>query len=120
MRRAGGVGGVKRGGAKVLRRARGRLAGGNLLTFSTTSGRRKYINHLSRLRRGQHHVTTELDIVCRSGQGASVQLVSAIGYCNPAGEMLFETVIDRKSTRLNSSHQIISYAVFCLKKKKII
>src|SRR5438552_10823496 len=27
---------------------------------------------------------------------------------------------DRKSTRLNSSHQIISYAVFCLKKKKYI
>src|SRR5260363_260401 len=26
-------------------------------------------------------------------------------------------IIDRKSTRLNSSHQIISYAVFCLKKK---
>src|SRR5258708_28743803 len=26
---------------------------------------------------------------------------------------------DRKSTRLNSSHQIISYAVFCLKKKNI-
>src|SRR5258708_29320564 len=29
-----------------------------------------------------------------------------------------EVVGDRKSTRLNSSHQIISYAVFCLKKKK--
>src|SRR5438552_5742823 len=28
------------------------------------------------------------------------------------------SVGDRKSTRLNSSHQIISYAVFCLKKKK--
>src|SRR5258708_15179872 len=28
--------------------------------------------------------------------------------------------LDRKSTRLNSSHQIISYAVFCLKKKKCI
>src|SRR5438552_11514908 len=28
------------------------------------------------------------------------------------------SAIDRKSTRLNSSHQIISYAVFCLKKKK--
>src|SRR5438034_11776865 len=28
--------------------------------------------------------------------------------------------IDRKSTRLNSSHTVISYAVFCLKKKKII
>src|SRR3712207_7837610 len=31
---------------------------------------------------------------------------------------LFE--LDRKSTRLNSSHANISYAVFCLKKKKII
>src|SRR5258708_39614768 len=28
------------------------------------------------------------------------------------------SLADRKSTRLNSSHQIISYAVFCLKKKK--
>src|SRR5258708_11743278 len=28
------------------------------------------------------------------------------------------SIPDRKSTRLNSSHQIISYAVFCLKKKK--
>src|SRR5438105_8392499 len=27
---------------------------------------------------------------------------------------------DRKSTRLNSSHEWISYAVFCLKKKKIV
>src|SRR3712207_7832493 len=30
-----------------------------------------------------------------------------------------DTLIDRKSTRLNSSHANISYAVFCLKKKKI-
>src|SRR3712207_7332117 len=29
-----------------------------------------------------------------------------------------EAVVDRKSTRLNSSHANISYAVFCLKKKK--
>src|SRR2546426_7175174 len=29
------------------------------------------------------------------------------------------TEVDRKSTRLNSSHLVISYAVFCLKKKKI-
>src|SRR5256885_12833127 len=28
--------------------------------------------------------------------------------------------LDRKSTRLNSSHLVISYAVFCLKKKKVI
>src|SRR5260221_9898706 len=28
-------------------------------------------------------------------------------------------IVDRKSTRLNSSHTVISYAVFCLKKKKL-
>src|SRR2546427_3309086 len=33
-------------------------------------------------------------------------------------ETLVATVEDRKSTRLNSSHSQISYAVFCLKKKK--
>src|SRR5205807_6895545 len=32
--------------------------------------------------------------------------------------LLYETNKDRKSTRLNSSHLVISYAVFCLKKKK--
>src|SRR2546422_11519948 len=32
---------------------------------------------------------------------------------------IFEPVRDRKSTRLNSSHGYISYAVFCLKKKKM-
>src|SRR2546426_3745335 len=31
-----------------------------------------------------------------------------------------ERAVDRKSTRLNSSHLVISYAVFCLKKKKHI
>src|SRR5258708_31390105 len=34
-----------------------------------------------------------------------------------ADEVGLGKTIDRKSTRLNSSHQIISYAVFCLKKK---
>src|SRR5256885_12925628 len=34
----------------------------------------------------------------------------------PAGG--FQFILDRKSTRLNSSHLVISYAVFCLKKKK--
>src|SRR5690625_6923802 len=34
-------------------------------------------------------------------------------------ECYLKTATDRKSTRLNSSHVAISYAVFCLKKKKI-
>src|SRR5438552_5383520 len=35
------------------------------------------------------------------------------------GPQTVEPAGDRKSTRLNSSHQIISYAVFCLKKKNV-
>src|SRR5574341_1701433 len=35
-----------------------------------------------------------------------------------AAEPFLGGCADRKSTRLNSSHQLISYAVFCLKKKK--
>src|SRR2546426_8891477 len=34
------------------------------------------------------------------------------------GRLVQEKELDRKSTRLNSSHLVISYAVFCLKKKK--
>src|SRR3712207_6890868 len=34
------------------------------------------------------------------------------------GAKMEEVILDRKSTRLNSSHANISYAVFCLKKKK--
>src|SRR5436190_18635160 len=36
----------------------------------------------------------------------------------PAGRRPAHDPRDRKSTRLNSSHTVISYAVFCLKKKK--
>src|SRR2546426_5671618 len=36
----------------------------------------------------------------------------------PIAFNLVGALLDRKSTRLNSSHLVISYAVFCLKKKK--
>src|SRR5256885_6571932 len=36
----------------------------------------------------------------------------------PRGRFSSRAAADRKSTRLNSSHLVISYAVFCLKKKK--
>src|SRR5258708_22394309 len=44
--------------------------------------------------------------------GVSTQKVGDVA------QSLMGVAPDRKSTRLNSSHQIISYAVFCLKKKK--
>src|SRR5256885_15774747 len=43
----------------------------------------------------------------------------ALPRSSPAGFAVFFGVGDRKSTRLNSSHLVISYAVFCLKKKNL-
>src|SRR2546428_8835671 len=45
--------------------------------------------------------------------GVDAELGRAVGGFHPNGQAQ-----DRKSTRLNSSHDQISYAVFCLKKKK--
>src|SRR5690348_17445400 len=57
------------------------------------------------------------------GSGSQPGTVGSIGYSElvrPGSQLKAksQTVIDRKSTRLNSSHPSISYAVFCLKKKK--
>src|SRR3989454_1839422 len=49
-------------------------------------------------------------------QGQTIRI--AIGAPLTGGAATFGVEIDRKSTRLNSSHLVISYAVFCLKKKK--
>src|SRR2546426_6803926 len=56
------------------------------------------------------------------GQALPAVLLSFIfGYLDEANQhwvLYANDPIDRKSTRLNSSHLVISYAVFCLKKKK--
>src|SRR5256885_10252298 len=50
----------------------------------------------------------------RSGEGAPDQDAADVERL----EAVVAPCADRKSTRLNSSHLVISYAVFCLKKKK--
>src|SRR2546429_6504374 len=52
--------------------------------------------------------------------GAAAVDMESLAVAEVAGshELPFIAVRDRKSTRLNSSHGYISYAVFCLKKKK--
>src|SRR3712207_7975414 len=47
-------------------------------------------------------------------EGISLRALRCVFF---SGEPLSEALVDRKSTRLNSSHANISYAVFCLKKK---
>src|SRR2546422_7760400 len=53
----------------------------------------------------------------QSGGNPNTTTCSNCGQPVPAGARF--CMQDRKSTRLNSSHGYISYAVFCLKKKKI-
>src|SRR2546421_6994514 len=64
--------------------------------------------------------TTSVAILDRAAAGGITFLDTADVY--PLGGGLdtvgrTEEILDRKSTRLNSSHDQISYAVFCLKKK---
>src|SRR5438270_11258062 len=54
----------------------------------------------------------------RAASSKAVAMVVIAGRPDPHGHRLRGGGADRKSTRLNSSHSQISYAVFCLKKKK--
>src|SRR5207247_9417446 len=60
-----------------------------------------------------------LQIIIREGWGVLFQKLGNIVVTRfyPVWIDRYDT-LDRKSTRLNSSHEWISYAVFCLKKKK--
>src|SRR3712207_8964539 len=61
----------------------------------------------------EHHTVIDARGAVRSVQAAEITL--------PAHELAaIWSPIDRKSTRLNSSHANISYAVFCLKKNKTL
>src|SRR2546427_8983143 len=76
-------------------------------------------------------LTLATDIAAAKARGAGLLVVDPrrVGLANKAdvwlqvrpgtdGALALGLVQDRKSTRLNSSHSQISYAVFCLKKKK--
>src|SRR5690625_6913140 len=63
----------------------------------------------------------ELMDVIQKATSANVYVKETeIGYVmeDPSKNRILLTTKDRKSTRLNSSHVAISYAVFCLKKKR--
>src|SRR2546426_7489451 len=70
--------------------------------------------------RSSHHGApfTEGDVRGICGIAESTKDLTAIGRFGIGFKSVY--ALDRKSTRLNSSHLVISYAVFCLKKKKKI
>src|SRR2546430_12937913 len=58
------------------------------------------------------HVLESVPLIAAEDTRHTLKLLTHFGLRRPLAE------VDRKSTRLNSSHSQISYAVFCLKKKK--
>src|SRR5207244_10966848 len=78
--------------------------------------------HLSRAHRDLHSFPTRRssDLTRQRARDAPPRQSagSRRSRCSPTSPTPARVRLDRKSTRLNSSHQIISYAVFCLKKKK--
>src|SRR2546429_2621825 len=67
-------------------------------------------------RRGQQSVQGDLLVLVALGQGQG--LLEHLLHPQREACGASRGALDRKSTRLNSSHGYISYAVFCLKKKK--
>src|SRR3712207_7661577 len=65
----------------------------------------------------EHKIAT-FDVFFRKTEDGGFAVVAGIQEVLDLIHILNETSEDRKSTRLNSSHANISYAVFCLKKKK--
>src|SRR5207244_11289209 len=85
-----------------------------LLSFPTRRSSDLRIEHLLAL------VGRHLTQIADSGLHHSAAIRGKLPHLlGKSASLLANDAEDRKSTRLNSSHQIISYAVFCLKKKKI-
>src|SRR5256885_6767109 len=87
----------------------------------TTLFRSQHIDAAEHLHAGVNHLRYRRPV----GHAAQVRVNGAAGLFHPLDgfDEAFRIAIDgenlrdRKSTRLNSSHLVISYAVFCLKKK---
>ena len=98
-----------------------------LFPYTTLFRSKCVVNSIS-LKEGEKEFIRQAKIVRRYGAAAVVMAFDEEGQadtidrkveiCKRAYDKWYQLAPDRKSTRLNSSHQIISYAVFCLKKKK--
>ena len=87
-------------GARLLGLSRFQLLGNPLLTLIEKPDRRKYLEHLSRLRHGQPQVSLEVAIAPRGGKPFIAQLISVASRQEGTRAMQFRTVVldvgDRK------------------------
>src|SRR5256886_13690953 len=109
------------GGAPLLAQTGAIPPGDNLVTdgvppvpASIAEAARRYSEFRSAAFWDWHPTRREMLVGTRFGDAQQLHRVRL-----PGGARTQLTFLDRKSTRLNSSHSQISYAVFCLKKKKI-
>src|SRR2546427_507984 len=102
-------------GGVVLGQAYGLLPGGlELLESFIPGGKKTGVARQEIASRGRLHVDHAREHALSLGHHLEGVLVLLLGLLEPG----LAAHGDRKSTRLNSSHSQISYAVFCLKKKK--
>src|SRR2546426_8982375 len=125
---------------EIVRATRGALVAGDLgvpVTGVSIDSRALSVGEAFFAIRG-HRLDGHAFLADAAGRGAACLVVHALHDDAPANVPLvlvedttkalgllaayhrarFSIPVDRKSTRLNSSHLVISYAVFCLKKKK--
>src|SRR3712207_9348625 len=97
-----------------------------MVSGTETSGQLFFIFFFLMIRRPPRSTLFPYTTLFRSGDDARLGLVGDVDDARRAdlrsmrGQRVTLVLgVDRKSTRLNSSHANISYAVFCLKKKKL-
>src|SRR5690554_7400349 len=72
---------------------------------------------ISALKKSLEHTFSYFCVLFSQEKGENIRLAISVSTKEDYDNVI-EKLRDRKSTRLNSSHVRISYAVFCLKKKK--
>src|SRR3712207_8022648 len=86
--------------------------------FRSIASHTEYAHHGARVRPARHELLVEVVRLGLEQQEVVLGHERLVGLPLP-DHVAVTTPRDRKSTRLNSSHANISYAVFCLQKKKI-
>src|SRR3989449_6685682 len=94
--------------------------------YDETVQQRDSIRNIAIIAHVDHGKTTLVDAMLwqsglfRENESVPERIMDSIDLEREKGITIMAKNTDRKSTRLNSSHGYISYAVFCLKKKKTI